>query len=128
MTFLNTKKKALNENGVVDSLGSLFLFFVPSFIGAIYSAILFTTSPYGPDNSDNFVQMDPSRSRWGQGGFQLIGLAITVGIAVAAGLLIAAFFKIVNKVDKPEDLFDDDQYIEKDSQRVSQSKIVKVDN
>jgi len=91
----------MNEGGVSDSLGSLFVFFVPSFLGAIYSSILFTTAAYGPDNTSNNVQVDPSRNRFGQGGFQLIGLAITIGIAAAAGLLIGIFMKLVNNVSGP---------------------------
>jgi hypothetical protein len=113
-TFLNSKKKLLNNEGVIDSLGSSIVFLVPSFIGAIYSAILFATSPYGPDNKDAIVQMLPSRSRWGQGGFQLAGLGITLGIALVCGLLIGLFSKIINKVESPEDLFDDHNYIEQD--------------
>jgi ammonia channel protein AmtB len=96
VTYLNTKKRALNEAGVIDSLGSLSVFFVPSFLGAIYSAILFASSPYGPDNTDNNVQMDPSRSRFGQGGFQLIGLLITICIAAVTGLLIGLLVKLLN--------------------------------
>lgn len=96
-TFLNGKIKTVNAEGVFDSLGSLFVFLIPSFIGAIYSAILFATSPYGPDNTDNNVQMLSSRNRWGQGGFQLIGLAITIGIALACGLLIGLFSKGISK-------------------------------
>lgn len=50
-TFLNTKKKDLNKDGVIDSLGSLFVFLIPSLLGALYSAVLFTTGSYGADNS-----------------------------------------------------------------------------
>lgn len=127
-TFLNSKKKWLNEEGVIDSLGSSFVFFVPAFIGALYSAILFATSPYGPDNTDATVQMVSGRSRWTQGGFQLAGLAITIGIAAVCGALIGAFCKVINKVDGPEDLFNDHNYIEQDfSTEVKQSKEVKVE-
>ena len=90
-TFLNSKKKSLNEGGIIDSLGSLFVFFIPSFIGALYSAILFATSPYGPDNTDSTVQLIPGRDRWGQGGYQLIGLLLSIGIALAGGALIGIF-------------------------------------
>lgn len=109
-------------------MGSSIVFFVPSLIGAIYSAILFATSPYGPDNTDATAQMLPGRTRWGQGGYQLIGLAITIGIAFVTGLLIGAFSKIINKIDGPEDLFNDHNYIEQDfSTEVKQSKEVRVE-
>jgi hypothetical protein len=109
-------------------LGSSIVFFVPSFIGAIYSAILFATSPYGPDNTDATVQMLAGRTRWGQGGFQLVGLAITLGIALICGVLIGAFSKIINKIEGPDDLFNDHNYIEQDfSTVVKQSKEVRVE-
>lgn len=127
-TFLNSKIKAVNAEGVLDSLGSLFVFFVPSFIGALYSAILFATSPYGPDNTDSNVQMLATRSRWGQGGFQLVGLAITIGIALVCGLLIGLFSKGIAKAEGPEDLFNDHNYIEQDSTtELKQSKEVRVE-
>ena len=127
-TFLNSKIKAVNAEGVIDSLGSLFVFFVPSFIGAIYSAILFATSPYGPDNTDNNVQMLSSRNRWGQGGFQLIGMAITIGIAIACGVLIGLFSKRITRTESTEDLFNDHNYIEQDSTtELKQSKEVRVE-
>lgn len=99
-TFLNSRKKDLNKEGIIDSLGSLFVFFVPSLIGAFYSAILFTTSSYGPDNSSSFTQHDPNRTRFQQGGFQIIGALITIGIAIVAGLIIGGFGKIFNQIDK----------------------------
>jgi len=63
-TFLNTLKKDLNKDGIIDSLGSLFVFLVPSLLGALYSAILFTTGAYGADNTLGFTQHDPTRSRF----------------------------------------------------------------
>lgn len=128
-TFLNSKKKELNKEGVIDSLGSSIVFLVPSFIGAIYSAILFATSPYGPDNTDSTVQMLAERSRWGQGGFQLVGLAITIGIAIVCGVLIGLLSKTMNNIEGPQDLFNDHNYIEQDfSTEVKQSKEVKVEH
>jgi ammonia channel protein AmtB len=127
-TFLNSKKKSINEEGVIDSLGSSIVFFIPSLLGAIYSAILFATSPYGPDNIDATAQMLAGRSRWEQGGYQLAGLGITIGIAFVSGLLIGCFSKIINKIDGPEDLFNDHNYIEQDfSTEVKQSKEVRVE-
>jgi hypothetical protein len=127
-TFLNSKKKSLNNEGVIDSLGSSMVFLAPAFLGALYSAILFATSPYGPDNTDATVQMLAGRDRWGQGAFQLVGLGITLGIAIVCGLLIGGFSKIINHVDGPEDLFNDHNYIEQDvSAELKQSKEVRVE-
>lgn len=118
----------MNSEGVIDSLGSSIVFFVPSLVGALYSAILFATSPYGPDNTDATAQMLAGRSRWEQGGYQLAGLGITIGIAFISGLLIGGFSKIINQIDGPEDLFNDHKYIEQDfSTEVKQSKEVRVE-
>lgn len=95
-TFLNAKKKDLNVNGVIDSLGTIFVFLVPSFMGAIYSAILFATSAYGPFNDHRFVQAEGGRSRWAHGGYQIVGLLITFVIASISGLIIGGLMKIFN--------------------------------
>ena len=113
-TYLNSKKKKLNENGVVDTLGSIFIFLIPSFGGAIYSAILFTTSAYGPLNDDQYVQVDTDRSRWAQGGMQMLGLAITSLVAAFCGSIIGLLMKIFTITLERDDYFVDDVYIEKD--------------
>jgi hypothetical protein len=67
------------------------------------------------------------RTRWGQGGFQLVGIAITLGIAIVCGLLIGLFSKFINSVDGPGDLFNDHNYIEQDvSAELRQVKEVRV--
>ena len=95
-TYLNSKKKLLNENGVVDSLGAIFIFLIPSFAGGIYSAILYATTAYGPNNDLTFVQADGARSRWAHGGYQMAGVGITVVIAAIAGAIIGGLMKIFN--------------------------------
>jgi hypothetical protein len=70
---------------------------VPSFLGAIYSAILYATTPYGPQNDNKYVQLYPLRDRFGQGGFQIVGLLITVGIGAAAGALIGLVNKFITR-------------------------------
>lgn len=85
----------MNAAGVIDSLGSLMVFFFPSLIGGIYSAILFTSGAYGPNNTADNVQVyTMDRSRFGQGGYQMIGVALSIGIGLAAGLLIGLFSKV----------------------------------
>lgn len=97
VTLLNTTKKIdLNENGVVDSLGGLFLFFIPSFVGGIYSAILFASGPSGADYSAT-TQMSKSYTKYQQGGYQLAGMCITIGIAAATGVLLGLVFKYSNR-------------------------------
>lgn len=82
---------------MIDSLGSYATFLVPSLLGGIYSAILFTTSAYGPDNTNQNVQVLPERTRWSQGGMQMAGVGITIGIAAACGALIGAFSKAMGQ-------------------------------
>ena len=85
----------MNAAGVIDSLGSLMVFFFPSLIGGIYSAILVTTGAYGPTHSgENLQAYAHDRTRFGQGGYQLIGIALSVGIGLASGLLIGLFSKV----------------------------------
>jgi ammonia channel protein AmtB len=98
---------------VIDSLGSSFTFLVPSLIGGIYSAILFTTSAYGPNNTDANVQVIADRTRWSQGGMQMAGVGITIGIAAICGLIIGGLSKTMSSREASE-LFDDRSYIEKD--------------
>lgn len=92
VTLLNSKKRSFNSNGVIDSLGSFPLFFVSSFIGAIYSAVLYATQAYGAD--DTIANAQVGYDRLIQGGFQLAGLAITIGIAALAGVIIGLFWKL----------------------------------
>ncbi len=95
-TYLNTKMKSINHKGVVDSLGSICLFLIPSLGGAIYSSILYTTNAYGPLNNSTYRQVDGERSRWTHGAYQLVGLGITIGISLVTGLLIGLLMKIFN--------------------------------
>ena len=116
-TYLNAKKKKLNENGVVDSLGVIFIFLIPSFAGGIYSAMLYATTAYGPHNDLTYVQADGSRSRWAHGGYQIIGVFITVGLGAISGLLIGALMKIFNKPMERDDYFSDDAFFKKDGKK-----------
>lgn len=96
-TYLNSKKKILNENGVVDSLGTIFVFLIPSLAGGIYSAMLIASTAYGPNNDHNYIQADGSRSRWAQGGYQMAAVGITIVIGAFFGLLIGIFIRIFTK-------------------------------
>lgn len=47
-TLLNHSiKKPLNDGGVVDTQGTFITFFVPAFLGGVYSAIIQTVRAYG---------------------------------------------------------------------------------
>lgn len=125
--YFNSKKQDLNKNGIVDSLGVLFVFLIPSFIGAIFSAILFATTAYGPLGDHQYIQADGERSRWAHGGYQMAGLAITFCIAGLTGLVLGALMKIFTTPYVREEMFNDDSFIERDAKKhLQQTKIVKV--
>jgi len=115
VTILNGQVKRMNQNGTIDSLGGVFAFLVPSVIGAIVSAILFATAPYDSQNKEMYIQVPAGRDRWGQGGFQLIGFLVVAAIAAATGLLIG-FINSCIASDDDYDLFNDNAYIEQDSE------------
>jgi len=80
---------------------------IPSIIGAIMSAI-FQAVGQTPLNGSlpNFEVID--RSQDGQGGFQLIGLALSVGIGIEAGLMVGFSTKCCSEEST---LFSDDSNI-----------------
>jgi hypothetical protein len=103
------------------------VFLIPSLGGAIYSAMLFATTAYGPFNDLTYVQADGGRSRWAHGGYQIVGLGITFGIAAISGLIIGGIMKIFSSPYVRDDLFSDNSFVEKDSKKMlQQTKIVKV--
>ena len=108
-------------------MGSIFVFLIPSLAGGIYSAILYATTAYGPNNDLNYVQADGNRSRWADGAYQLAGVAITIVIALLMGGLMGGIMKIFNSSMEREDYFSDDAFIKKDSKKeLQQTKIIKV--
>ena len=126
-TFLNSKKKSLNINGVVDTLGSIFIFLIPSVCGAIFSSILFTTTAYGPYNDNNYVQANGNLSRWAQGGYQLIAMLFSIGSALLSGLIIGGINRWFGYHYEREDYFSDDAYVKKDNHKeLQQTKVVKL--
>ena len=111
----------------MDSLGGIFVFLIPSFAGGIFSAILYATTAYGPNSDLTYVQADGARSRWAHGGYQMLGVAMTVIIGALSGLLIGLLMKIFNNPMERKDYFNDDAYVKKDSKKeLQQTKIVKV--
>lgn len=123
-TFLNSKVRAINANGVIDSLGGIFCFGVPALIGAIYSAILFASGAFGPTNTEQYRQT--VRGRFSQGGMQMAGLGLVLGIALACGIIVGIIFKLMGPLEE-EELFNDSAYIEQDEATVlRQSQVVQA--
>lgn len=97
-------KKPINNGGVVDTQGTFITFFIPAFLGGIYSAIIQTVRAYGAEDS-TFTPISStkwvagSRSNYEQGGFQILGVLITIGIATFAGIVIGLLLMVTSGLD-----------------------------
>jgi hypothetical protein len=104
-TVLNHSiKKPLNDGGVVDTQGTFITFFIPSFIGGIYSAIIQAIRAYGAEDSTftsvaSTQWLAGSRTNYEQGGFQILGLLITIGIATFAGIVVGLLLMVTSGLD-----------------------------
>jgi hypothetical protein len=106
----------INENGVIDSNNVIFHFLFPSFLAAIFSAILSgigDSAIYFKANSKIFSQAEnklSSRSAESQGGFQIIAFLISIGIGIAAGIIIGLIYKALNDRTSENMFNDEDLY------------------
>jgi hypothetical protein len=85
----------MNLRGIIDSNSTIFNFLLPGIIASLFSAVF-----QAIDHSDinpYIYNRDYSRTSYGQAGFQLIGLCITIAIAGVAGLIIGVFYRFVNR-------------------------------
>jgi hypothetical protein len=93
----------LNSNGVIDSMGVLYSFLIIGVISGIYSAILMAIDPIGPNLSIKSVDFDLSnRNRYGQGGFQLIGILLIIVLASISALVTGLLFRCMNRFTSSE--------------------------
>jgi len=114
----NRVRRFINKNGVIDSNGVLFNFFVPSLFAAIASTIL-----SGIGNTSNTATLatggslsgtdtfgpnaDAGRSPTTQGGYQLIGWMISICFGLIAGGIIGLMYKLCDSREKAGDFFSD---------------------
>ena len=71
------------------------MYFIPGFFAGVFSAIL---QAINQGTLDNYTQRrDQTRTFVQQGGFQIIGILLTLAIGVFAGALIGLLFKAINK-------------------------------
>ncbi len=119
VTFLNAKFKIkLNDNGPVDSFGSIYLFLIPSFIGAIYSSIL---QAIGASDINNMVyRID---SRFAAGGRQLYALLIAIGFGLFWALLVVLFSFAGSRLDGRVDFYNDYHYLDLDEANLTRSNL-----
>jgi hypothetical protein len=97
-------KKPINNGGVVDTQGTFITFFIPAFLGGIYSAIIQAVRAYGAEDS-TFTSINSTkwvagtRTSYEQGGFQILGVLITIGIATFAGIVIGLLLMVTSGLD-----------------------------
>lgn len=85
----------MNYNGVKSSLGHINIYLLPGIFSAVLSAILHGINQ-GTQES-YIMRKDPSRTFVQQGGFQIIGLLLSVAVGIFAGALIGLLFRLINK-------------------------------
>lgn len=104
-SFLNQKfDRALNSSGVLYSLSIVKSFFIPGVIAAFISSI---TAAIGHSSFEGSAKnMPTNRSCNQQGGYQLAGLALSIGIGGLAGIVVGIFY-CCNKFTKNNHVFND---------------------
>lgn len=87
--------RKLNYNGVKSSLGHINIYLLPGLFSAFLSAILHGINQ-GTQGS-YIMRRDPSRTFIQQGGFQIIGLLLSIAVGIFAGAVIGLLFRLINK-------------------------------
>lgn len=96
--------RRMNKSGVASSLAHFDRYIIPGFFGGVLSAILYAINQ---GNSGNYTLRFPSdRTNIQQGGYQMVGVALSLAIGIFAGIILGVVFKIINH-HKFEDQFRD---------------------
>lgn len=105
-SFFNQKfDRMLNSSGVNYTLSIVKSFFIPGIIAGFISSI---TAAIGHSSFDGSAQnMPTNRSINQQGGYQLAGLALSIGIGALAGIVVGLFY-CCNKFTKNNHVFNDE--------------------
>lgn len=103
--YAATFGRKINSNGVLFTFSHINRFFIPGLFGAIVSGVIQATSD--SVNGSHPLNRLSSRTAIQQGGWQILGILITIGIALLAGLIIGLLYKIINRFG-PEDQFNDE--------------------
>lgn len=86
--------RRMNKRGVFFSLSVFHRLIIPGVFSGILSAVLMAVDQA---SKNSFVKNIPSyRTSVGQGGFQLVGVLLTLAVSAAAGLLIGGLYRLVN--------------------------------
>ena len=101
--------KLLENFLLFDTRGILHLHGLPGIFGGIASAIAISTinqNYYGnPSISIDYIPW--KRKGWDQGGFQIVGLLISLAMAILAGSIMGIILRIWRVLNLPEDTFGD---------------------
>jgi hypothetical protein len=93
---------------VITSLAHVGRYIIPGLFCGVLSAIL---SAVNQGNDDNFVlNRLADRNHMGQGGYQMVGLALSTAFGIGVGLLLGLLFKLVNRNTAREQFNDGELY------------------
>ena len=87
------------------------MYLIPGVFSVIISGIMHGINQ---GTLENYVmRRDPTRTFVQQGGYQILGILLTVGIALFTGALLGGLFKVINKQNYYQQ-FDDNAMFELD--------------
>jgi hypothetical protein len=116
VVLIHYLKHRVNKSGVIDTHGTIFAFMIPGVLASIISAVVQATNPpsiifFTSSTTQIIYETNRSgeRNNIQQGGFQIVGMLISIGIAIVAGISSGIFMRIFNK-NQPENQFIDESY------------------
>ena len=87
--------RSLNDKGVKSSLGHINMYLLPGLFSAVLSAILHGINQ---GTTGSFIlRRHPDRTFVQQGGFQIIGLLLSLAIGIFAGAVVGLLMRVINK-------------------------------
>lgn len=107
--FHNRSVRNINKDGVVTSLSMINRFLIPSFIGSCLSAIL-----QGVNESEipgvYLQNSNPDRGAAANGGFQILGLLLTIGFGLITSILVGFSYRLFNNHDRSQQFNDNNVF------------------
>ncbi len=96
--------RKINAQGVLLTYSHINRFFIPAILSTIVSAIVQACAV--SQNGDHTLNILTNRTSIQQGGWQIVGLVITLATAGLAGIIIGVAYKVLNN-NRSEDQFND---------------------
>lgn len=97
--------RKINTNGVLFTFSHINRFLIPAFISSIVSAIVQASDVSA--NGSHTANRLSGRTPIQQGGWQIVGILITLATAIIAGAIIGALVKLINN-NREIDQFNDE--------------------